>query len=242
MSDDADWVLLVECTTTAELNVLRATLEARGVPCRVHGEHTHGVLGPIQGAVARPRVLVPRRALSLARTLAEDIVGPFDERPEDDDDAPDASPFRTSAERADEDEDERDGDDAASTDEPSALAEKRGSARPLRPRSYAGLFLVLLTGGAFFGLGHLYVRRNVRAGILASVSVFSIAACTQGAMWAVNVPIVVALVDLVGGILGVREDRRRHAALASAPEPELPEPELPEPELPEPELPEHRSD
>lgn len=218
MADETDWVLLVECTTTAELHVLRATLEARGVPCRVHGEHTHGVLGPIQGAVARPRVLVPRRALPLARTLAEDIVGPFDEPPELDDDAPDASPFRTSPEL--EGEDEADGDDDdASTDEPSAVAE-RGATRSLRPRSYAGLFLVTLMGGAFFGLGHLYVRRNLRAGILAAVSMFSIAACTRGAVEAAGVLPVVALLDLVGGILGVREDRRRHAALASAPEPE----------------------
>lgn len=229
MTDDADWVLLVECTTTAELHVLRATLEARGVPCRVYGEHTHGVLGPIQGAVAQPRVLVPRRALSLARTLAEDIVGPFDERPELDDDAPHASPFRTSPdlegeEEEDEDEDaDADADAASSTHDPSALPVP-AAARSLRPRSYAGLFLVLLMGGAFFGLGHLYVRRNVRAGILAAASIFSIAACTKGAVAAAGVLPVVALLDFIGAILGVREDRRRHAALAPAPEPEPVEP------------------
>lgn len=223
MTDDADWVLLVECNTMAELHTLRATLEARGVPCRVHGEHTHGVLGPIHGAVARPRVLVPRRALGVARALAEDIVGPFDERPEPEDAAADASPFRTSAELApgdDDDADDDDADDDASPDD--ALAERRGP-RALRPRSYGALVLIACIGGPFLGLSHLYVRRNVQAAILATLSVISIVALLKGATWPPLVLAAVALLDLLGGMLGVAAYNRGLAALpAAAPTPAKP--------------------
>ena len=224
MSDDVEWVLLVECSTMAELHTLRATLEARGVPCRVHGEHTHGVLGPIHGAMVRSRVLVPRRALKLARTLAEDIVGPFDERPElDDDDEADASPFRSSAELAPgepDDVDEPDDDDEASSDRSDALDE--GRPRSLRPRSYAVLMLIALMGGAFFGLSHLYVRRNGTALALATLGILAIVASVRGAGWAGIALPVIWVLDLAGGLHGVYADRRRHAALTPAPEPEPP--------------------
>lgn len=209
MPDDAEWVLLTECSTMAELHTLRATLEARGVPCHVHGEHTHGVLGPIHGAAVRSRVLVPRRALGVARMLAEDIVGPFDERPEPLDDAAEASPFRTLAEAAGA-EDEDDEDDAG------ALEPVRGEdaqPRALRPRSYGPLLLVALLGGAFFGLSHYYVRRNGRAGVLAVVGALALVARLQGAAWAGAVLGAVALVDLLGGALAVAAERRRGAAL-----------------------------
>lgn len=209
MPDDAEWVLLTECSTMAELHTLRATLEARGVPCHVHGEHTHGVLGPIHGAAVRSRVLVPRRALGVARMLAEDIVGPFDERPEPLDDAAEASPFRTLAEAAGA-EDEDDEDDAG------AHEPARGEGahpRALRPRSYGPLLLVALLGGAFFGLSHYYVRRNGRAGVLAVVGALALVARLQGAAWAGAVLGAVALVDLLGGALAVAAERRGAAAL-----------------------------
>jgi len=226
MPDDTEWVLLVECSTMAELHTLRATLEARGVPCLLHGEHTHGVLGPIHGAAVRSRVLVPRRALKLARSLAEDIMGPFDEQPEfDDDDHPQASPFRTSTEldpddESEHDEAEDDEPEASSSDQPDALAERRRT-RPLRPRSYAVLMLIVLLGGAFLGLSHLYVRRNRIALVLATLGIFSLAALSRGVVWAEIVLSVTWVLDLVGGLNGVYEDRRRHAALAPEPEPAL---------------------
>ncbi len=218
MPEDNEWVLLVECSTMGELHTVRATLEARGVPCQLQGEHTHGVLGPLQGAPMRSRVLVPRRALSLARTLVEDIVGPFDERPElDDDEAAEASPFRTSAEidPGDESDDREDEDEAEGPDEPDALAERRGPL-PLRPRSYKVLMLIALLGGASLGLSHFYVRRPFIGGILATVAIFALAAMARGAEWAELVLGVVWIFDVVGGLNGVYDDNRRLARLELA--------------------------
>lgn len=211
MTDDSEWVLLVECYTMAELHTLRATLEARGVPCRLHGEHTHGVLGPIQGAVARSRVLVPRRALAVARALAEDIVGPFDERPELDDEGADLSPFRTAAEDDAEDDDEQ---DAAAPDDDTMPTE--------RPRSYLALGAVLvlmLASVPLAGLAHLYVHKNVRGGILLVLSIASVAAGLGGASGASALLTVLWGVDLVGGALGISAYNRRLRPVLPAPSP-----------------------
>jgi len=94
MPDNLEWVTLVECNDVGELHALRAALEAHGVPCQIQGEHTHGILGSFHGSMVRSRVMVPRPGLAVARQLAEDIVGPFDERPPTDDAAPDELPFR----------------------------------------------------------------------------------------------------------------------------------------------------
>lgn len=172
----------------AELFTLRTTLDAHDVPFRVDGEHTHGMLGPIQGAMARSRVMVPRKALEAARALAEDIVGPFDERPPDDE-VVDGSPFRKPAE-------------LAAAHEPRALVE--------RPKSYAVLSLVgLLVVGPLFGCSHLYVGHNVRAGLLALTSVFSYIAMLRGSAWAPAVLGVVWVADLVGGAIGIAQHNRR---------------------------------
>jgi hypothetical protein len=225
MPVDNEWVLLVECYTMAELHTVRATLEARGVPCQLHGEHTHGVLGPLQAGPMRSRVLVPRRALSLARSLVEDIVGPFDERPElDDDEGAEASPFRTSAELepGDEPDGESDDDDeGSSSDDPDALAERRRPL-PLRPRSYKVLMLIAFMGGAFLGLSHFYVRRTFIGGILATIAIFSLAAMARGAEWAELVLAVVWVFDIVGGLNGVYDDNRRLARLELAAEAQRP--------------------
>lgn len=232
MADDSEWVLLVECSTMAELHTLRATLEARGVPCRLHGEHTHGVLGPIQGAAVRSRVLVPRRALAVARSLAEDIVGPFDERPEDEADDADASPFRTAAELAPEDyEDEEDDEhDEHEGSQPTALAEPDEPDEPrdpmaLRPRTYAALPLIVLTGvGPFLGFSHLYLGHSFRAAVLVLVSIVAFVASLGGVEWGGVLLGLVWLVDLVGGTLGIAAHNRRLAALAPAPAPPPPQP------------------
>lgn len=221
MTDDSEWVLLVECYTMAELHTLRATLEARGVPCRLHGEHTHGVLGPIQGAVARSRVLVPRRALAVARALAEDIVGPFDERPELDDEGTDLSPFRTAAEDDAEDDDEHDASEPADDADPSTAPDD-DSMPTERPRSYLALGAVLvlmLASVPLAGLAHLYVHKNVRGGILLVLSIASVAAGLGGATWASALLTVLWGVDLVGGALGISAYNRRLRPVLPAPSP-----------------------
>lgn len=203
--EESEWVLLVECYNVAELHTLRATLEAHGVPCRIHGEHTHGVFGAIHGAMARSRVLVPRRALAAARELAEDIVGPFDERPALADADADASPFRKAAE-------------LRATDDAEPPAPRR--------KSYAVLLaaaVLMLTALPLAGLAHLYVHRNRRGGILLLVSVFSLAASLRGAWWGSLVLNLAWVADFIGGAVGIAAHNRRLEQLPPAPEPEPPD-------------------
>lgn len=199
------WVLLAECNDVAELHALRAALEARGVPCQVLGEHTHGIMGPIHGAMVRSRVLVPQPALALARQLAEDIVGPFDEatpRGADDDDD-DPSPFRRAAEVA-----EDDADDDDDEREPEAPA--------LRLKSHGRLILVaLLVVAPLFGLAHVYAGKGLRAGVLALASLFAIPAALGGATWAMAVLGAVWIADLVGGAVGIAAHNRLVQAAAA---------------------------
>lgn len=197
MADDPDWVLLVECNDLAELHTLRASLEAHGIPCQVHGEHTHGILGPIQGAMIRPRVLVPRRALVHARELAEDVVGPFDEVLAEDDAADGEAPYRVAA--------------------APVPAERERPAPSVRPKSYAALVLVaFVVLPPLFGVSHLYVGRNTRAGILAAISVFAIAASFHGVLWTQAVLGMVWVLDLVGGAVGIAAHNRTVKALQAA--------------------------
>lgn len=194
MSESDGWVLLVECHDVAELHALRAALEARGVPCQVRGEHTHGIMGAFHGAMVSSRVLVPAPALDVARALVKEIVGPFDDMPAEEDDA-DASPFRTAAELTPEHEPEQDG--------------------PPTPalKSYTRLLLVVfLVVGPFLGLCHIYAGRNVRAGLLVLVTLFAAPMALGGAVWAPWVLAGVWLADVVGGVLGVAGHNRRISA------------------------------
>jgi hypothetical protein len=209
MSDASGWVLLVECHDVAELHALRAALEARGVPCQVQGEHTHGIMGAFQGAAVRSRVLVPAPALAVARTLVTDIVGPFDAEPAAaEDDTAEESPFRRPGER---------------TPEVEAEAEESPTAPALRAKSYGRLLLVvLLVVGPFIGLGHVYAGLNTRAGALLLLTVFSLPAALSGAVWAQGALAGVWLADVVGGALGIAAHNRRvQAATASAAPPAL---------------------
>ena len=182
MSKHHDFVLLAECSNMVELHSLRATLEARGIPFQIQGEHTHSFLGPIQGAMVRSRVLVPLQALPIARNLTENILGPFaEEQPEFAD--VDESPFRKSAEQE------------ADEIEPEVM---------VRPKSYAVLLIIgMLVVAPLFGLAHIYVHRNTRAGILALISILSIALLIRGVLWATLLLVVVWVVDLTGGAFGI---------------------------------------
>jgi hypothetical protein len=197
MRDTDGWVLLAECHDVAQLHALRAALEARGVPCRIEGEHTHGIMGAFHGAMVASRVLVPAPALPVARTLVEDIVGPFDEQPEDGEPPADDTPFR------------RDSD---------AIAEpEREPAEPpaLQLKSYARLVLVVfLVVGPLLGLGHIYVGRNLQAGLLVLITLFAAPAALGGAAWALGVLAGVWIADVVGGALGIAEHNRRVRAAA----------------------------
>ena len=200
MTDALGWVLLVECHDVAELHALRAALESRGVPCRVLGEHTHGIMGAFHGAMVRSRVLVPAPALEVARELVKDIVGPFDSSSSAEDDADDESPFRRPAEPT-----------------PEYEREEPSTPPALRLKSYSRLLLVVfLAVGPLLGLGHLYAGRNVQAGVLALVTLFALPAALGGAAWALGALAGVWLADVVGGALGIAAHNRRVRAATSS--------------------------
>jgi len=191
-SSEREWVLLVECYNQGELHTVRATLEAHGMPCQVQGEHTHGILGPIQGAVALPRVMVPRGGLAAARELVEDIVGPFDASSSGDDEVDD-SPYRR--------------------EPPPARPDAAAPAVPSR-KSYGTLVLIaILSTAPLLGLTHVYAGKSRRGGVLLLISVFAIVAYVRGTQWAPLVLIGVWLTDLIGGGLGIAEHNARVDAL-----------------------------
>ncbi len=196
VTDEREWVLLVECYSAQELHLVRASLEARGVPCKIHGEQTHGVLGPIQGAVAPPRVFVPQGGLSIARELVEDIVGPFESSMEEDEDGEVGSPFRRAS-------------STPSEDEPELPVVRR--------KSFAVLVLIgAMSVAPLMGLSHVYVGKTTRAGLLLLTSVLSILLMARGAGWAGLLLGGVWLADLVGGALAIAEHNRAVQALEAA--------------------------
>lgn len=204
MSDDHAWVTLVECNDVGELHALRAALEAHGVPCRTEGENTHGIMGAIHGSMVRSRVLVPRRGLMVARKLAEDIVGPFDEpsppSATDDDDV-DESPFRRQAEAAVEGED----------DEPTPPP-------AMRPKSYSRLVLIaFMVVAPLFGLSHVYAGRNARAGVLLLLTVVALPQALFGAAWAWWMLVGIWLADILGGAVAIAEHNRELARAGATP-------------------------
>lgn len=195
MSGEREWVLLCECWSVTELHTVRASLEAHGLPVQVQGAQTHGVLGMVQGAAVRSRILVPRAGLALARELAEEVIGPFDAQGEDDGEV-DGSPFR------------REGAD------PSTRSTGEAAAPPLRRKSVAvvgvvGLLALMMLPCA--GLAHIYIGRNLRGGLLLVLAVFAFAARLSGAGWSSLMLVGVGLADMIGGILGALQ---HNAALA----------------------------
>ena len=170
--------------------MLRATLEAHGCPCQVRGEHTYGVLGPAHGAVARPRILVPHGALGVARELAEDIVGPFDVAPSDDD-AQRGSPYRDEAQL----------ETAAVASDPSVPSTK----------SYGILILsMFLLVPPLFGATHLYAGRRWTATGLALLSLIAVVSLSWKAL------ALVWVLDLVGGTRAIGTHNRQTLAQLEA--------------------------
>ena len=86
MSDSL--VSLCTCSNIGDAQTIRASLEARGVPTLIDGEHQRNMLG-LFGTVVALRIMVPRSQLRVAYELAleviEDLPEPMfdDEEPTD---------------------------------------------------------------------------------------------------------------------------------------------------------------
>lgn len=182
--DDEPYVLLCECRNVGELHLVRAALQAHGVPLRVEGEAVHGVLGAIHGAAQMPRILVPPKWLQSAREIAADIVGPFDEAPADVDDEAPGSPFR----------------EGAAEDDAQAEPDDEG---PLERPKMHGVPLLLAMLGLAVGLGHIYARRMRTGLFLLAFAIVGVVAMIGGRPWGVVVVVAVELTDLVGALVAV---------------------------------------
>ncbi|MFO7565985.1 MAG: DUF2007 domain-containing protein [Enhygromyxa sp.] len=66
-------VPLCHCSGIVEAQAIRASLEARGVPTLIDGEHQRNILGMF-GSVVALRIMVPRSRLRLAYQLALEII------------------------------------------------------------------------------------------------------------------------------------------------------------------------
>jgi hypothetical protein len=66
-------VPLCNCSSLVEAQAIRASLEARGVPTLIDGEHQRNILGMF-GSVVALRIMVPRSQLRLAYQLALEII------------------------------------------------------------------------------------------------------------------------------------------------------------------------
>ncbi len=178
--------------------MVRAALEARGVPVRIEGAAIHGVLGMLHGAALAPRVLVPSLWRSTAKAIVTDIVGPFD------DDLGEASagktktalPFRAEAVEQDGgDDDQADDDEADDDDIDDALV-------PVAParRSFA-VPLMLGMLGLPWGFGHIYARHPGPGAALMVLAGGAAAAWLAGVPFAGLALIAVGLMDIVGSML-----------------------------------------
>jgi hypothetical protein len=190
--------------------MLRAALEARGVPLRIEGATTHGMLGMIHGAGLAPRVMVPKAWRTTAREIAAEIVGPFDDAA--DDDAPRviaATPFRAMTPEPDEpDGDDGDGgddDDRDDDDDDHEVA----TVAPAR-RSFA-VPLMLAVLGLPWGFAHIYARRPMRGLALMLTAAIAAGWLLSGSMLGAGLLATVALVDLVGSFVLIARDNRGRA-------------------------------
>ncbi|MEM7155300.1 MAG: DUF2007 domain-containing protein [Myxococcota bacterium] len=196
MASERDWVLLVECHSIAELQTVRATLEARGVPCQIHGEHAYGVLGPLHGAMIPPRVFVPRAGLALAREVVEDIVGPFDQPEREGEDPAPGSPYRNA-------------EPVAANDGVEPTAQTKRKSWGILPLILFIPFLPL------FGVTHLHAGRSRRAGMLFFFSLLVVMLVPLGAgrflllalMW---------VTDVLGGSILIADHNQAVRALEAA--------------------------
>lgn len=202
MADDA-LVLLCTCRDAGELQMLRAALEARGVPLRIEGATTHGMLGMIHGAALAPRVMVPPQWRATARQIAAEIVGPFDDG--GDDGTPRAiaaTPFRAMTPDPDdelEDPAELEDDEPDDEDDVATVAPTRRS---------VAVPLMLAVLGLPWGFAHIYARRPMRGLALMFTAAVAAGWLLSGSMIGAYLLAAVGLVDLVGSIALITRDNR----------------------------------
>ncbi len=196
MSRDDRYVLLCRCRDAVEAQAVRAALDARGIPVRLEGEHMHGILGSLHGAMVQPRIMVPASALRIARTLAADIVGPFDDPGDDADEGDEGSPWRLPAAESDD----------AQLVEIDDTGDELEDSPPVRRKSM-GVVGILALMGLAVGFAHIYVGHTGRGLALLVLAAFAVGSLIVGGPGMALLPVVWAL-DIVGGVVGVVRHNR----------------------------------
>jgi hypothetical protein len=184
----------------------RAALEARGVPVRVDGAATHGVLGMIHGAALAPRVMVPRPWRATAREIVADIVGPFADEGDDarEDAAREALPFRVAGQD----------DGAPEDDAPDHDVDDIDDA-PVPARRSLAIPVMLGMLAMPWGFGHVYARKPRIGVALMAVALVAAAFWVSGSYPAIGVLVAVALADVFGSMVFIARYNRSLRALPS---------------------------
>ena len=208
-------VPLCSCWDLAEAQAIRASLEARGVPTLIDGEHQRGVMG-VFGAAVDLRIMVPRSQLRLAHGLASEIISGLPPLPEEDQDEPDSELEPPPHRRALPEDLVAYRDDEEGRDEPADDEDDEDDTGSQLRRRSVGVPIVLGVFGLTLGLGHIYAgRRNIGLGLLLVAGV-SIIAYWSGSSFAPAVTVAVWLVDLVGSVLLISRQNRELAPQARA--------------------------
>lgn len=183
-------VPLCKCMDLVQAQMIRSSLEARGVPAFIDTVNQRAVLGML-GAAIDLRVMVPRSQLPLARELASELIPDLknDEEVDEDEEllSQPMSPSRRPIA-----EDLQPGDEEAEEEyEP-----------PTRSRRKS-IPLALIVGILFLSLGtlHLYMGKERTGGILLVTAAFGIGAIMGGQWWGSLVFTGVWLFDLIRGIV-----------------------------------------
>lgn len=157
-------VPLCVCADLNQAQAIRASLEARGVPTLIDGEHQRNILGMF-GTVVVLRIMIPRSQLRLGYELALEIIPdlPPLELDDEDDDAyvgepmPLRRPLPEDLQPPDDPEDEHEQDDEDDEDEALAelaeddMAELRERRRLLGPRVGFGLGMIYALATMAYG-------------------------------------------------------------------------------------------
>ncbi|NVB42909.1 hypothetical protein G6O69_34125 [Pseudenhygromyxa sp. WMMC2535] len=206
------------CWDLAEAMAIRGSLEARGVPVHVDGEHQRGMLN-LFGSAIELRIMVPASQLRLAHQLASEIIAGLPEPDLGPEEAPAGFELSPTRRPPAEDlvpypdtEDEDGGDAAAADKEGSEEGEDneedaRAELEPAQRKSI-GAVLMLAFLGLSLGTVHAYAGNKTGARILLAFAALGLLLRLSGSLIGTSILALVWLTDVVHGtVLIVRHNR-----------------------------------
>ena len=185
-------VPLCQCWDLAEAHVIRASLEARGIPVLIEGEHHRGMMGMV-GAAVTLRVMVPASQLEVARDLASDLIPDLGGAPIDDDQelGKGLSPARRPPAE----------DLVDYPDDGGELDEAEQDELPTLRKKSLAVALLLAALGLAIGLLHIYAGEEKVGGILFVIAMTGLGLWIAGQPLGPLLLMGVWLVDIVRGFV-----------------------------------------